>query len=109
MIYIYYLKFTDLAIKTIPLSKRLYNEHYVLNFKNKFFVLTSKPVNGLKNTYIHTPNIENQFKPQYVVENAHTFDAKYHIFQFTARGAKYFAEHQEKFQSVIEAIKQIPQ
>ena len=109
MIYIYYLKFTDLAMKTIPLSKRLFNEHYVLSFKNKFFVLTSKPVPGLKNTYIHIPNIENQFKPQYVAENAHTFDAKYQIFQFTAKGVAYLAEHQEKFQPVIEALKQVPQ
>ena len=110
MFKIYYLRFTQYAIDNLPISKRLFNEHYVLNYERKFFVMTSKPVNGLKSVFIHQPNIEGQiYKKQYVIENAHTFDPKLHIFQYTARGAQYLMEHQEKFQPVLDALLNLPQ
>ena len=102
MFKIYFFKFTQTAIDTLPKAHiKNINYHYVLSLKNKFFVLTSKPVNGLKSHYITTPNIANQLKPQYVAEHAHYFDSKYHIFEYTAKGAAYLAEHQEKFQPVL--------
>lgn len=105
MFEIFFLKFTETAIRIIPRAKRLYNEHYVLAYKSRFFVMTSKPVEGLKNTYIHHTNVENQEgKDQYVVENMHHFDSKIHIFEHTTRGAKYLAEHKEKFQPVLDEL-----
>lgn len=107
---IYFLKFTEAARTTLPLAKKLINQHYVLTHKNVFFVMTSKPVPGLKSTYIHTPNIEGQTsKGQYVIEHMHVYNPKIHILEYSAKGMSYLAEHQEKFQQVLEALKNLPQ
>lgn len=104
MLKIYFFKFTQFAIDTLPKTHiRNINYHYVLSFKEKFFIMTSEPVKNLKNTYINTPNIEGQLnKKQYVIEHLHIYNPKYHIFEFTAKGAAYLAEHQEKFLPVLE-------
>lgn len=110
MFKIYYLRFTQHAIDTLPFTKRLFNEHYVLTDEVRFFVMTSKPILNLKSTYIHTPNIQGQlYRKQYVIENLHIFNPKYHIFEFTAKGAAYLAEHQDKFAPILESIKNLLQ
>lgn len=108
MFKIYYLRFTQYAIDNLPFSKRLFNEHFVLNLNDKFFVMTSKPIQGLKSTFIHSPNIEGQiYKKQFVIEHLHIYNPNLHIFEFTAKGAAYLVEHQEKFAPVLESLKNI--
>lgn len=110
MFKIYFFRFTQSAIDTLPKTHiKNINNHYVLSLKDKFFVMTSKQVNGLKDYFINIPNIENQMKPQYVIEHAHYFDAKYHIFEYTAKGAQYLIDHREKFQPALDALQQITQ
>jgi hypothetical protein len=105
MFYIYYLKLTKIGYA----MKSHLHDHFVLSYKSKFFVLTSNPINGLKSTFIHTQNIRGEMKPQYVIENPHIFNAKHHIFEYSAKGMLYLAEHQEKFQAVLEVLRNLPQ
>lgn len=108
MFKIFFFKFTQTAIDSLPKTHiRNINNHYVLSMKEKFFVMTSKPVTGLKDHYISTPNIENEMKPQYVIENAYYFNPKYHIFEYTAKGAQYLMDHKDKFQSVLDSLQKI--
>ena len=101
-----YLKFT---VKV--LTKPTICNHYVLHTpsKTKFFVLTSKKIKGLKSHFISNKNIDGKFVDQYVIENAHVFDPSKHIIEYSAKGMQYLLEHQEKFQPVLEALKNLPQ
>lgn len=101
--FIFYLKMTQAGMKIKPHL----NNHFVLTLKDKFFILSSQPVNGLKSTYIHTPNIKGFQRSQYVIEHLHTFDAKYHIFQNTLQGMNYLNEHREKFKPVLQALQNL--
>lgn len=101
MFFIYYLKLTNIGYALKP---HLHND-YVLSFKNTFYVLSSKPINGLKSTYIHTPNINGKNKPQFIIENPHIYNSKHHIFEYSVKGMQYLAEHRENFKPVLEALK----
>lgn len=97
------LKLTNLGYSLKP---HLHN-HYVLFFKNKFFVLSSNPIPKLPSRFIHTHNIVGQNKPQYIIENPHIYDSKHHIFEYSAQGMIYLAEHQEKFRPSLELLQQL--
>jgi hypothetical protein len=105
MFHIYYLKLTKIGYAMKPYL----HDHFILSFNKNFFVLSSNPINGLKSTFIHTQNIRGQFKPQYVIEKCHIFNAKHHIFEYSAKGMQYLVEHKEKFQAVLEVLQNLPQ